>query len=45
MLLLPLFYPGDFLIARLMLRTIRQRVERGNGSQQAAEHVEAMASG
>ena len=44
MLLLPLFYPGDFLIARLMLRTIRQRVERGSGSQQAAEHVEATAS-
>jgi hypothetical protein len=40
-LILPLFYPGDFLIARLMLRTIRQRVERGSGSQQAAAHVES----
>ena len=45
MLLLPLFYPGDFLVARLLLRTIRQRVERGSGSQQAAEHVEATTSG
>ena len=32
MLILPLFYPADFLIVRLMLRTIRQRVERGSGS-------------
>ena len=45
MLLLPLFYPADFLIARLMLRTIRQRVERGSGSHQATEQVEATASG
>jgi hypothetical protein len=43
MLLLPLFYPGDFLIARLMLRTIRKRVERGGGNQHAAEHAEATA--
>jgi hypothetical protein len=45
MLTLPLFYPGDFLLARMMLRTIRQRVEGGSGSHQAAEQVEATISG
>jgi hypothetical protein len=45
MLVLPLFYPADFLIARLMLRTIRQRVERGSGSHQATEQGEATPSG
>jgi hypothetical protein len=45
MLLLPLFYPADFLIARMMLLTIRQRVEQGSGSHQATEQVEATASG
>jgi hypothetical protein len=44
MLVLPLFYPADFLIARLMLRTIRQRVERGSGSHQATEQGEATPS-
>jgi len=32
MLLLPLFYPADFLIARLMLRTVRQRLEQEEAS-------------
>lgn len=45
MLTLPLFYPGDFLLARMMLRTIRKRVEGGSGSHQAAEQVEATVSG
>ena len=45
MLTLPLFYPGDFLLARMMLRTIRQHVERGNGHLQATEQVEATAGG
>lgn len=42
-LTLPLFYPGDFLLARMMLRTIRQRVERNSSSLQATEQVEAVA--
>jgi hypothetical protein len=41
MFFLPLFYPSDFLIVRLMLRTIRQRAEQGSGSHQATEQVEA----
>jgi hypothetical protein len=45
MLILPLFYPGDFLIARMMLRTIRQRVERGSRRPQAAEQIEVTAGG
>jgi hypothetical protein len=44
-LTLPLFYPGDFLMARMMLRTIRQRVEQGNGRAQATKQVEATAGG
>lgn len=39
-LTLPLLYPGDFLLARMMLRTIRQRVERGRGSPQATKQSE-----
>jgi hypothetical protein len=45
MLTLPLFYPGDFLLARMMLRTIRQRVERGSHRPQATEQVEVAANG
>ena len=45
MLTLPLFYPGDFLLARMMLRTIRLRVEQGGGRPQATEQVEATAGG
>jgi hypothetical protein len=44
-LTLPLFYPGDFLMARMMLRTIRQRVERGSQRPQATEQVEATEGG
>ena len=43
-LTIPLLYPGDFLMARMMLRTIRQLVERGNGSPQATEQTETGAS-
>lgn len=43
-LTLPLLYPGDFLLARMLLRTIRQRVERGRGSPQATEQIETGAS-
>jgi hypothetical protein len=45
MLTLPLFYPGDFLMARMMLRTIRQRVEQGSGRPRATKQVEATAGG
>jgi hypothetical protein len=41
MLTLPLFYPGDFLMARMMLRTIKQRVEQSVGTASGkAERVE-----
>jgi hypothetical protein len=43
-LTLPLLYPGDFLLARMMLRTIRQRVERGSGSPEATEQSETEAT-
>jgi len=45
MLALPLFYSGDFIMAWMMLRTIRQRVEQGSGRPQATKRVEATAGG
>jgi hypothetical protein len=43
LLTIPLFLPADFLVARLMLRTIKQRVERQAliGSSSAEERVAA----
>jgi len=42
-LTLPLLYPGDFLLARMMLRTIRQRVEQDAGGR-ATQRAEATAN-
>ena len=40
MITLPMLYPGDFLMARMMLQAIKQRVERsGEGGDQTAEQV------
>lgn len=41
MLILPLLYPGDFLLARMMLRTIKQRVERNSSKREATGQVKA----
>jgi hypothetical protein len=39
MLTLPMLYPGDFLMARMMLQAIKQRVERSSDGDQTAEQV------
>jgi hypothetical protein len=44
MFTVPLLYPAEFLMSRMMLRAIRQRVEWGSGNQ-AIEQVEVTAGG
>ena len=39
MLTLPMLYPGDFLMARMMLQAIKQRVERSDDRDQIAPQV------
>lgn len=45
MLTVPLLYPAQFLMERMMLRAIKQRAQRSGGSNQATEQAEAPASG
>jgi hypothetical protein len=39
MITLPMLYPGDFLMARMMLQAIKQRVEKSDDRDQIAEQV------
>lgn len=43
-LTIPLLYTADFLMARMMLRAIKQHVERGSGNDQATVQSETTAS-
>ena len=39
MITYPMLYPGDFLMARMMLQAIKQRVERSGDRDQMTEQV------